>query len=235
MDSREKFRLAAVKRDVASMKEAIDEGLRIDEPDASGLSLLAEAAGRGLDEAVSLLIDAGAGVNATSGRQKGTALIGAAQGGYPGIVRRLIAAGADVNLCDKHFTTPLNLAVNHDSGDCAPYVKIVDMLIAAGADVNGGRHFTVLMHAARGGLPEMVRSLVRGGADVNLLRPQGTALILAVRENKAENVEALLQLGADKSLRAPADSPVKDIAGKTALELAVAKGFKPIIALLGGE
>ena len=70
---------------------------------------------------------------------------------------------------------------------------------------------------------------------MNLLRPQGTALILAVRENKAENVKRRFWNSARTRPCAPADSPVKDIAGKTALELAVAKGFKPIIALLDSE
>ena len=115
-----------------------------------------------MDEAVALLLDAGAEIDAGNGYNGGTALIGAAQGGYPGIVRQLIAAGADVDKCDKNTTTPLNVAVNSLHQRSAPYVQIVDMLIAAGANVNWGAGFTVLMQASRKGLPEMVRSLVRG-------------------------------------------------------------------------
>jgi hypothetical protein len=230
-EMQQRFLKESFRNDVSAMQNLIRDGLPVNEPTESGSYLLIDAAGHGFKGAVSVLLKAGAEVNSAATYAGVTALIQAARSGRVEIVRSLIEAGANVNLPNKHAMTPIDYPILHDE-DAPEYMQILEVLIAAGADVNWGPHLTVLMHAAQSGRPEMIRVLVAAGADTNILRPQGTALILAVRKNRFLNVRTLLELGADKSLRAPADSPIKDIAGKTALDVAVAAGQRPIITLL---
>jgi len=74
-----------------------------------------------------LLLSAGAKVNLHNNFDHRTALISAADGGAPGVVRRLLAAHAEVNAKDDSGRTALMWAINQGSPE------IVSLLITHGA------------------------------------------------------------------------------------------------------
>jgi ankyrin repeat protein len=78
-------------------------------------------------EAVKVLIDAGAKVNAASKVLSMTPLFVAAQNGWAESVKVLIDAGADVNLANSDGITPLNRAI------VGKHSEVIELLRKAGA------------------------------------------------------------------------------------------------------
>lgn len=122
---------AAALGDTAALRAAIeeDDDARV-RRSSDGWSPLHLAAFFGRDEAVALLIDHGApldahSTNATRNTPLHAALAGATKAS---VVRRLILAGADVESRGAHNITPLHLAASR--GDAA----LCDLLIARGAN-----------------------------------------------------------------------------------------------------
>lgn len=122
---------AAALGDVAALRAAVenDDDARVLRS-SDGWTPLHLAAFFGRDEAVALLIDHGApldahSTNATRNTPLHAALAGATK---PSVVRRLILAGADVEARGAHNITPLHLAASR--GDAA----LCDLLITRGAD-----------------------------------------------------------------------------------------------------
>lgn len=180
------------------------------------------------------------------------------EGGGPGVVEVLIAAGADVNaqVQDDYRATPLCLAARRGS------LPVVQQLLAAGADVNyttehdvtplsystsekkpahegvmkallaaGAKsNYQALVGAARRGSPAMIELLAAAGADVNEVSRWGTALVLAVHEKRVDATEALLRVGADPHLRIP--DTHRNYPGQTALDVAKQERAKKIIPIL---
>lgn len=96
------------------------------------------------------------------------ALIQAADG-EPAWVATLLAAGANPN------GMPLIMAIQ-----CGE-VGIVEQFIAAGVDVNAPfGHTTPLIHAISARYPDIVAVLIRAGANVHQVAPNGTRPIDAV-------------------------------------------------------
>lgn len=86
-------------------------------------------------------------------------------------VKKLIAAGANVNSCDYDMRTPLHLAASEG------HLELVKLLVSSGATVNAADRFgnNALVDAMRGGKKAVSRFLVAQGAerdlsDVKLLR-----------------------------------------------------------------
>jgi cell wall assembly regulator SMI1 len=218
--------LAVSSGDTGKVKELIAAGIPVNQQDGSGNLPLSDAAQRGRAELVKLLLQAGANVNAAS-KSKRSALMWAAEGGHADIVDLLLAAGADVNQEGKNVT-PLAAAV---SDGTKGHLQAVQKLLAAGADVNYGKFSTVLMRASQNSSAEVVKALLDAGASVNAVTRLGSALTMAIQENRPENAAVLLQRGADAHVRFPADAD-EQIAGKTPLEYAAAKKAKKILTLL---
>jgi ankyrin repeat protein len=116
----------------------------------SGLNLLTEAVNRGDAEAVRLLIEAGAEVNAPSRRGIGRTALCYAHDAHMDVTELLLAHGADVNLY-----SPLRWAV------AGGHKETVALLLAHGADVNArdAAGETVLDEALARGKTEIVTSL----------------------------------------------------------------------------
>jgi ankyrin repeat protein len=108
-------------------------------------------------------------------------------------------------------------------------------LLDAGADVNArDRHNqTGLMIAAQHGRPAVVRLLIDRGADLNAAAKYTlSAIMLAVINGHVDIVRMLAGAGADLALQG---SGAPGFAGKTALDLAVARGEPAMIAAVSGE
>jgi len=115
-----------------------------------------------------------------------------------GMARRLLTAGADVNVANDLGVTALWIASQNGSEE------LVRILLDAGAKPNlsltAGE--TPLMVASRSGAHEALRLLVSYGADLEARGPRGqTALMWAVAQGHFEAVRLLLYLGADPHAR----------------------------------
>ena len=143
---------------------------------------------RGL-EAVRLLIDAGAEVNARDDRGE-TALMNASQDWETGeVIRFLLEAGAAIDAAAGEGRTALMHAI--DSGALEP----ARALIEAGADVNArddaGR--TPLMYLdVYGEPPAMIDLLLEAGADVHAKDNEGKTVLMHARTKLSS--EALTRL-----------------------------------------
>jgi ankyrin repeat protein len=180
--------------------------------------------------------------------------------GKPGIVRQLIAAGANVNAVSsaQGDGTPLHLAT------LGGYREIVALLLEHGANPNVTANLsrsgvTPLMSAAALGNSEIASLLLKHKADPNLTDSSGnTALLNAVQKQSPATVRALLAGGANPDtqtangypalviavtdtgskevlaalIEAKANVNAPDPEGKTALHWAAERNRKDLIELL---
>jgi ankyrin repeat protein len=137
-----------------------------------------------------------------------TALMRAARRADAGLMRRLIAAGADATLVQKSGATPVMLAIGAVSAgggeedgrvtedDASEAVQIA---LAAGVDVNAaGSNGDTALHAAAttaGGLPAVIRLLAAAGARTDVKNKAGRTPLEAAERAREPNqaVIALLR------------------------------------------
>lgn len=154
------------------------------------------AAGKGSRSIVTLLLDAGVGVNTTSAKGH-TALHIAAALGNEDLVDRLLARSASVNLKSMSGFTAL-----HDAS-LAGHIVVVKQLLYAGADIASTTctDYTALHFAAEKGSLDVVKRLMEAGSDVNAQSiRKWTPLLCACREKHLAVVEFLLDHGANPDL-----------------------------------
>jgi len=207
----------------------IAQGAEVDWHNAeqNGFTALHAATHSGKVTVVEALIAAGCQVDAETS-QGVTACFYAAQNNQVEILRRLIRAGADVNRASTNSVGARPLGIAAQLGQAAA----IDCLLAAGAlvDSRSSESATALVLGSQFGKLEAVRSLIRGGADVNLIsiNPKEhtcSALTLASQFNHPFVVEALLEAGADANFARPED-------GITALMLACIVGSEACVRAL---
>lgn len=119
-----------------------------------------------------------------------SALLSAALNGQANAVRRLLAAGADLNARDGDGDTPLHLAA---LGGDADTVKI---LLDAGADVSARDdrvYWTPLLPAAARGHAGVVRQLLDAGADPNAETRDGITALDLAREGGHADIAGILR------------------------------------------
>lgn len=178
--------------------------------EATGDSLVAEAAKSGDAVAVKALLKQGADVNAAQGDGM-TALHWAATNGDVAMAQMLLAAGANVRATTRlGGITALHLATQGGQA------QVAAVLIVAGSEPNltTTTGATPLMLAARSGNTETVTRLVEVGADINAKEKTygQTALMIAAGLDRADVVRLLLAKGADWK----AASSVADLTALTA-------------------
>ena len=166
----------------------------VDTRDRRGTTPLMYAAAAGSLDAMKLLLEAGADVNAKNAFDA-TALMWAA--GDIGKVRLLLAKGADVNARSKIGRAPLLIAALHDGSS-----EIVRLMIEKGADVKASDEtgLSVLQAAAFSNDAETARLLLGKGADPNSKDAAGFTPLIAAALNGDRNTEVvrlLLQHGAN--------------------------------------
>jgi ankyrin repeat protein len=151
------------------------------------------------------------------------------------MVRLFVEKGLDVNAATRRGDTALHFAAG------AGNLAMVKLLLAKGANVNIAtqesipvrkgpialNHLTALMYAAPYGTPDLVRTLIDAGAQVNAkdIRDM-TPLMLAV-SSETQNPEVAKLL-----LAKGADVKPKSVMGETALDWAKKFGHPEVIRLL---
>jgi ankyrin repeat protein len=214
---------AAVSGSPEAMTLLVDRGASVNTANSAGVTALMMSV-TDIDK-VSLLLAKGADVNAASKRGRTALLLAAMSDRSAGIVRLLMAKGADPKAVDVLKVNALNAAVR---GDDIETIRIfADAGVAAdNADFAG---FTPLIGAAFSGNVQAVKLLLEKGANVNAVSGDGsfqkvkagtialgnfTPLLAAATLGSPEMITVLLQAGADVNAR--------DVRGMTPLMLAVA-------------
>lgn len=219
----------AGKGDVASMQRLLEQGERVDKPDAeNGMTALMHAASQGQADTVRLLLEQGAYAQARDSRGN-TALMHAITNGHPETFRLILDALAKENIASINVVnfdghTALALAAMHGRTDMVR--ALLDTKVAnvwLGGSLDGG--WEPLHRAAQGGHTEIVRLLLDNGARANSApRSKITALMLAAENGHTQTVQLLLERRADVNA-ASAD-------GATAMSLAQSSGYAEVVQLL---
>jgi ankyrin repeat protein len=172
--------LAAVNGNAALIRDLLDAGADTNAVLPEGETVLMTAARTGSAEVVALLLDRGASVDSREKWYGESALMWAAAQNHGDAVRVLIAHDAPV---DSRST--LQKPANRNAGQS---------MLSLG-------NWTPLMYAARENALDSGRALVKGGAGLNLVDPDGaTALVIAIINAHYEFAAMLLEAGADPNV-----------------------------------
>lgn len=189
-DHSEVFR--AIRNGDVSWLRAHVSSANVETRDGRGATPLMHTAAFGNLQAMRLLIEKGADVNARNNADA-TALLWCAR--EPEKARLLIEKGADVNVQSRQGRTPLMVAALREGNSA-----IVALLLEKGADpkVKTRRGDTALHSAASAGDPESIRFLLAKGASVHAADfLNRTPLFAASTSRNPAAIKALIQAGAD--------------------------------------
>jgi ankyrin repeat protein len=177
--------------DLPRVKTLVATAGAVNTPGEFGSTPLMQAAIAGSPEAMTLLIDAGADVNAQNAFGTTALMMSVADIDK---VRLLLARGANVKAASKQGRTALFVAAMGDSSS-----EVVDLLITKGADVRTKDVFgnSLLVAATAGNDLVTIRRMLDAGLDVNSADLVGSTPILAsVYHGNLEAVKLLLAKGA---------------------------------------
>ena len=230
--------LAAKRGDAPSLRKLLEAGMKPDTTDDKGVPAIAWAAFAGDADTIKTLLDGGSVVSNRNTLSHQALLIYLTEG-IPNdrhfekaqaavqqreeVVRRLVQAGANLNVQASFRGTVLNRAIQLSPYGAQTYlsslsyylsIESIRLLITAGADVNAPdvRGLTPLMSAAEKMSVALIKMLLEAGAgaSINAKDNEGrTALMVAAERGHAETIKTLLEAGAAIN--------AKDNMGKTAL------------------
>ncbi|MDD3673221.1 MAG: ankyrin repeat domain-containing protein, partial [Synergistaceae bacterium] len=162
--------------------------------DDGGTDAVAGAVLNGYLETLKYLVAAGVEIN-TPDFQDETPLINSIKKGYTEITHFLINSGADIHYRNKKGDTALFFAIVQER------IPETEMLIAAGADINrandrNNRYGSYLTAAIAYKIPNMIRLLLKAGADPNFTDPDGnTAMHRAAEDGGVSVIKLLIKAG----------------------------------------
>ena len=131
--SRTPLIVAAFRRQHAAVETLLRLGANPNARDSDGYDALTIAAVNNDVDTLKAVLAGGGDARAVIGRDKGSALISAAQLGFVDIVRALIDGKADIDHVNARGWSPLITAVVLGNGDRA-HTDVVEALVGAGAD-----------------------------------------------------------------------------------------------------
>ena len=191
-----------VENDIEAVKELLAAGADINEQvevgGAGTMTPLLAAVFYRYEEMAKLLISEGADINAKTSRGE-TPLIGACHFSEE-LARLLVSKGAEINsdLGTGAFTHCISGIM-----DDAVSISLAELLLSRGANVDETytsgpvAGYTCLMIVSGNKKPELVKFLIKNGANVNAKAKDGTTpLSMAIRENDTAMVKLLKDLGA---------------------------------------
>lgn len=126
-----------------------------------------------------------------------TALMLAAQCGHLGLVKALLAKGAEINTVAKNGKTALVLAAEHG------HLDLLQFLLEKGANLNpsNNKELSAYLTAAEQGHLKVVQYLLAKGVDVNTVTKSGyTALMLAFMKGHLDVIEYLIKQKIDVNI-----------------------------------
>lgn len=157
---------AAMRGDVDEVRRLLRQGADVNAAQGDGMSAMHWAAERGDRDLTTMLLYAGAGVDATTRIGEYTPLHIASRNGHVGVVAVLLEAGADAHaVTTPGGSTPIHLAAS--GGD----PEVISLLLEAGADPDTPEREwqqTPLIFAASANRVEAIKALITGGADPDL-------------------------------------------------------------------
>ncbi|HMW55496.1 MAG TPA: ankyrin repeat domain-containing protein [Accumulibacter sp.] len=168
--------------------QLINRGMDVNSVDALGNTLLMQTVQRSNMDFFDYLLKRRARINSRN-RNGETALSLAAYKGKLPFVKRLVEAGADVNL---YGWPPLIYASFNG------HAAVVDYLLKKGAEVNAttANGSTALLFAARFGHLEVVELLLQNNADPNIANERGaTAIDWALKTENTDIADLLRKAG----------------------------------------
>ena len=159
-------------------------------------------------------------------------LIVAAENANLYAVKRLIEAGADINVTNSSGETPLIRTMLFDSHDS--WLQVARRLLESGADVNAKdvNGSDALHNAVAYREPEFVRLLLEAGADPKAVDLRGNTALH--RAGSVTNVSILLNAGVDPLRTNHAGQSALDVA-RERKRAAVAQCFEQEIARLRSQ
>jgi ankyrin repeat protein len=136
------------------------------------------------------------------------------------LAKILLDHGADVNHPDGSKRYPVYFAGVISS------VEMAEFILSKGGDKDVNKEPGLLGSLCAHGYspPEMIKVMVKAGADPNMLYDRATPLVAAIKRKRPDYVKALIE--------AKADVNWKDKQGKTTLQYAEAEGQAEIVTLL---
>jgi ankyrin repeat protein len=207
------------------IKILIDSGADPNQRNLQGSTALFLAIESNRTRVVETLLDAGAKPD-LPGRAGVSPISAAAYQGSLSTVELLLERGADPLQADTTGKTPIVYAAARG------FSEIVERLLETGIDVNAhyGNDLTLLMWAAghADDVPEqdgvdLVRSLIEKGARIDAADNRGrTALMIAAEQGHGAIASALIEAGADRTLRDKDGKTAADLASDDATRVALA-------------
>lgn len=155
-----------------------------------------------------------------------TPLLEAARRGHSEIALELIESGADINTKDPYGVTALMFGLITGSTDVA--LKLIEK----GAEVNSrdvdGRTALVESLTSENEIPpEIVESLVRGGADVNIRQAGGLTPLMIAVSGDPRVVRLLVEAGADINAKDESGAGVRERAGENPENIRILEEGQP--------
>ena len=184
------------------------------------------AAARGDAEGIKRLVARGARTDVRDGHNR-TPLHVAAYGRHHEAMRALVSAGAAPNALEGDRYDIVTIAAVADD---VPTLKVALELGCSAKNITSRYDGTALIAAAHLGHAEVVRTLIAAGAPLDHVNNLGwTAVIESIvlgdgGPRHTATLKALVEAGASTKLA--------DRQGRTPLELARARGYKQMVALL---
>ena len=195
---------AVVEKDTSKIENLLQSGVDINtqHPNSGTTVLMIASSYYYYDDMVEFLIRKGAKLDLQDSEGR-TALLWAASNSFPN-AKILVANGAKVNIAANDGMTPfLQATLGVSSGKVS--IELCDLLRKKGANINAAlskqnaKGWTALHYASVNGDVELVKYLVKYGANVNKSTGEGsTPLFLARLGNHEEVVQILKKAGAQE-------------------------------------